>query len=218
MRYGVWRECKNESPHRFGLCLSWSHEFTTLTNRNLKVTFCVYTINNRLWTSSKFHKNVSNMPAHKGLCNPELQVTETRRSTFTRNLKSAVVSNAPRGPDAKVLLDERRHGKLNSEATFLEAQDCSWVVPVANEMFVLQHMARGTCCYSLDTLSLERITMDDCTPTHTHTHCVWRHTSTRWKKQAPENISHMSAVNPGLSVVVSGVSGFQRTCRCLWAV
>lgn len=102
-----------------------------------------------------------------------------------------------------------------SEVSFLETQDCSWVDPVANEMFVLQRMARGTCCYSLDTLSLERITMDDCIPIHTH--CMWRDTNTRWKKQAPKNISHMSPVNPGLSVVVSGVSGFQRTCRCLCA-
>lgn len=53
-----------------------------------------------------------------------------------------------------------------------------------------------------------------------HTCCLWRDKHTRThvgRKQVPKNISHMSPVNPGLSVVASGVSGFQRICLCLCA-
>lgn len=61
-------------------------------------------------------------------------------------------------------------------------------------------MARGTCIDTVEMLRLEIRAMNN-SYKHTHTHT----------SHGTKNISHMFPVNPGLSSIVSAVSGFPRT-------
>lgn len=61
-------------------------------------------------------------------------------------------------------------------------------------------MARGTCIDTVEMLRLEIRAMNN-SYKHTHTHT----------SHGTKNVSHMFPVNPGLSSIVSAVSGFPRT-------